>query len=52
MICAVAAATLAAAVTSLFTLRWGHLILCRLLFKVTRAVTAMAEAILDGDKGR
>jgi hypothetical protein len=52
MICAVAAATLAAAVASLFTLRLGRLILCRLLFKLARAVTAMAEAILDGDERR
>jgi hypothetical protein len=46
MICAVAAATLAAAVASLFTLRLPRLIPC-LLFRVARAVTAAAVAILD-----
>jgi hypothetical protein len=47
MICAVAAATLAAAVASLFTLRLPRLIPCRMLFRVARAVTAAAVAILD-----
>jgi hypothetical protein len=42
----------AAAVASLFTLHLPRLILCRLLFKVARAVTAMAEAILDGEERR
>jgi hypothetical protein len=42
----------AALVASLFTLRLPRLVLCRLLFKVARAVTGMAEAILDGDKPR
>jgi hypothetical protein len=50
MICAVATATLAAAVASLFTLRLPRLILCRMLFKVARAAIAAANAIMKADR--
>jgi hypothetical protein len=49
MICAASATTLAAAVASLFTLRLGRLILCRLLFKLARVAMATANAIMKAD---
>ena len=42
----------AAAVASLFTLRLGRLILCRLLFKIARAAVATASAIMNFDQRR
>jgi hypothetical protein len=40
----------AALVAALLTLRLSRIILCRLLFKVARGVTAMAEAIMSLDR--
>jgi hypothetical protein len=42
----------AALVASLFTLRLGRLILCRLLFKLARMVIAAANAIMSLDRQR
>jgi hypothetical protein len=39
----------AALVASLFTLRLGRLILCRLLFKLARMAVATANAIMEAD---
>jgi hypothetical protein len=39
----------AALVASLFTLRLGRLILCRLLFKLARGAMAAANAMMKAD---
>jgi hypothetical protein len=39
----------AAFVASLFTLRVGRLILCRLLFKLARMAVAAANTIMEAD---
>jgi|HubBroStandDraft_6_1064221.scaffolds.fasta_scaffold1143886_1 hypothetical protein len=39
----------AAFVASLFTLRLGRLILCRLLFKIARVAMAAANAMMKAD---
>jgi hypothetical protein len=42
----------AASVASMFTLRLGRMILCRLLFKLARAAMAAANAVMKFDAQR